>query len=128
MTNPRILLVEDEAVVALSEQFMLETLGYEVTCVASTGEEAIEAASRDKPDLVLMDVRLRSGMDGIEAAQEIRRRIGTPVVFITALGDENVRRRAAAMGHAGYVLKPFTAEELKHHVDAALKSRATNQH
>jgi CheY-like chemotaxis protein len=108
----RILVVEDEAVVAMSECFVLESLGYQVTSSVASGEQAIAAAERESPDLVLMDVRLQGRMSGLEAAREIRRRFGIPIVFVTANeGDE--LDPADLQSPAARIPKPFTDQQLE---------------
>jgi CheY-like chemotaxis protein len=82
MSTSQILLVEDERLVAMSIQKELEHFGYKVSGVASTAKEAVEKASETKPDLVLMDIHLKGGVDGVDAAQQIYSQLGTPVVFI----------------------------------------------
>ena len=80
----RILIVEDEAIVSMDLRYKLESLGYSVPAEISSGEEAVDAASRLRPDVVLMDIRLSGDMDGIDAAARIRDQFGVPVVYLTA--------------------------------------------
>ncbi len=87
MEQSRILIVEDEAIIAKEMENQLQDLGYEVTSIVDTGEKAIERAEEDKPDLILMDIRIKGEMDGIEAAEEIRNRFGIPDIFSTAYLD-----------------------------------------
>ena len=103
----RILVVEDELVVATDIQQRLVSLGYEVPSIASTGEEAVQLAAEGKPDLVLMDIVLPGGMDGVEAANQIRQQLDIPVVFLTAHSDEHTFGRAKMSDPFGYVVKPF---------------------
>jgi CheY-like chemotaxis protein len=84
MANAKILVVEDEAIVAKDLQYRLTKFGYTVPAIASSGEEAINKAVEISPDLVLMDIRLKGSMDGIEAAQEIYKRLDIPVIYLTA--------------------------------------------
>ena len=86
--------------------------GYEVTYVAVMGDEAITMAERDKPDLVLMDIKLKGDMDGVEAAGHIQKHIGIPVVFLTAHGDIDTFEKAKNIEPFGYVLKPFEDRQL----------------
>jgi len=108
----RILVVEDEAVVAMSECFVLESLGYQVTSSVASGEQAIAAAERECPDLVLMDVRLKGRMSGVEAARENHRRFGIPVVFVTANDDDELEGDDLPSPGAR-IPKPFTDEQLE---------------
>ena len=113
MTQRTILVVEDESIVARDIQNCVTELGYESVGWAASGEEAVEKAAEKQPDLVLMDVRLPGSMDGISAAEEIRNRFEIPVVFLTALGDDETLERAKATGPFGYVLKPFVPSDLR---------------
>jgi len=117
---PAILIVEDEAVVALDLERTLESLGYRVVGKASSGEEATRMAAELAPDLVLMDIHLDGTMDGIDAAREVRRLLGVPVVFLTAYADDQTIERAKRIGPHGYVLKPFEARDLRSTVEIAI--------
>lgn len=121
----RILVVEDEAIVAMDISVRLRALGYEVVGPASTGVEALEIAEASRPDLVLMDVMLRGGMDGIEAARRIRETTGAPIVYLTAYADENTLRRAKVAEPLGYLLKPFEERELRTTIEMALYKHRT---
>lgn len=123
MSKIRILVVEDENIIALDLRIRLNRLGYAVLAVATTGEEAIEKANELHPDLVLMDIRLRGGMDGIEATQIIQARSDVPIVYLTALADEDTLRRAGATGAQGLIRKPFEDEELRTAIEVALRQR-----
>jgi len=114
VTKKRILIVEDEPMTALTEKQMLETLGYEVTGIALSGEDAVESVGVDKPDLVLMDIMLMGHMDGREATLKIRELYQTPVVYVTAFGvkDASKSLKTPPPEGIGYVVKPFTEEEL----------------
>ena len=115
MTLPkaRLLIVEDEAIVAMDLQQRLERLGHHVVGTAATGEAAIRRAEETRPDVTLMDIRLKGEMDGVTAAAEIDRRFGTPVVFLTAHSDTQTVQRAAAAEPFGYILKPVDDRELE---------------
>lgn len=127
MTAPhaRVLVVEDEAIVAMDISVMLRGLGYEVEGPASTGEEAVELAERERPDLVLMDIMLRGGMDGVEAARRIRETTGAPIVYLTAYADEGTLLRAKTAEPLGYLLKPFEERELRTTIETALSKHRT---
>lgn len=118
MTN--ILIVEDENVVALEIQERLKSYGYHVTGFAVSGEEAIKMAEATCPDLVLMDIMLKGKMDGVDAAQMIRACFDIPVVYLTALSDENTLQRAKATKPFGYLIKPFNEKELHSTIEVAL--------
>lgn len=109
----RILVVEDESIVALDIRNTLRRLGYQVVGVADTGHEAVSCAADKRPDVVLMDIRLRGSMDGIEAAAAIKSRFKIPVIFLTAQADEATRKRADQIAPIGYLIKPFAKQELE---------------
>jgi signal transduction histidine kinase/AmiR/NasT family two-component response regulator len=113
LIRARILIVEDEGIVAKDLQISLRSLGYTVCGVAVSGPEAVAKAESLRPDLLLMDIRLRGEMDGIEAARRIRARMDAPIVFLTAYADADTLRRAASIGPYAYVLKPFDERELQ---------------
>ena len=94
MNNENILIVEDEKIIALDLQRRLERFGYSVVGMASDGAEAIALAKERSPDIILMDIMLAGGMDGIEAAKHIRAQLGIPVIFLTAYTDEKTLERA----------------------------------
>ena len=124
MPTATILVVEDEAIMANDLQATLQDLGYAVCGTASSGAEAVQKAEADRPDLVLMDIVLQGEMDGIEAAERIRTRLGIPVVYLTAHSDKETIRRASITEPYGYIVKPFNERELHSNVDIALyKSR-----
>jgi PAS domain S-box-containing protein len=120
MGSARILVVEDEAIVALDIVRQLERFGYHVVADTPRGEEAVELAARLRPDLVLMDVQLAGLMDGIEAAQAIRRNSAVPVVFLTAFATDNVLQRAKLASPFGYLVKPFDPPQLETAIEIAL--------
>lgn len=120
MSRPRILVVEDEKVVAADIQESLLRLGYEVVGTAAYGAEALKLGVRNAPDLVLMDIKLKGAVDGIDAAQEIGYRLGIPVVYLTAHADAEILERAKKTSPSGYVLKPFDDRALRSAVDIAL--------
>jgi signal transduction histidine kinase len=120
MENAQILVVEDEAIVALDIQSKLRSRGYEVPALASSGKEAVEMADALRPDLVLMDIQLEGDIDGVEAAEQIRDRFGTPVVYLTAYSDDRTLQRAKVAEPFGYLLKPFEERKLHAAIEIAL--------
>lgn len=116
----RILVVEDESIVALDMRNQLSEMGYEVVGMASSGEDAIASALTAQPDLVLMDIRLKGEMDGVEAAERIRNERDIPVIFITAYADERTLSRAKVTQAFGYILKPFQGREVLISIEMAL--------
>jgi CheY-like chemotaxis protein len=124
LTRHKILVVEDEGIVALDLGMTLQQMGYIVTGAATSGEEAVQMAIETMPDLVLMDICLRGQMDGIEASREIRQRLGVPIIFLTAFADEKTIQRAESVMPAGFLRKPFVESELLETIKAAIKPRA----
>jgi len=120
MAEGRILIVEDEHIVAIGIKRMLKGLGYTVTGVASSGEDAISKAESTFPDLVLMDIMLKGELDGVEAAKEIKERFDVPVVYLTAYSDSNIVERVKKTGPFGYIVKPFDEKDLHSNIEIAL--------
>ena len=116
----RILVVEDEGIIARDITAMLQRLGYEVIGQAGTGVDAIELASTHATDLVLMDIKIRGPIDGVQTADEIRRRIGVPIVFLSAHADSETLERATASEPFGYVVKPFSESDLRVAIEVGL--------
>jgi FOG: CheY-like receiver len=117
----RILVVEDEHIVAMGIKRMLKSLGYTVTGVASSGEDAVSKAESTFPDVVLMDIMLKGDMDGVEAAKEIRERFDVPVVYLTAYSDNKILERAKRTEPFGYIIKPFDERDLYSSIEVALQ-------
>jgi len=119
---PKILVVEDEHIVAMDIQFTLETLGYKVCGIVSSGEESVEKAFRINPDLILMDIKLKGKMDGISAARQIQSKVKIPVIYLTAFGDENTLKELVVTQPYGYINKPFVEHELQIMIEKILKN------
>jgi PAS domain S-box-containing protein len=117
---PRILIVEDGVIMARDIERRLQSLGYTVTGLASSGDEAVTAVTRSKPDLVLMDVHLKGSIDGIQTAEKIHAMSDVPVVYVTAYSDVATVTRARETEPFGYVLKPFDERELRTTIEMAL--------
>lgn len=120
MTNARIMIVEDEWIAAEDTRNRLEDLGYTVSSLASTGKEAIQKAEEDKPDLVVTDIVLEGEMDGIEVAKQIYSRFNIPFIYLTAYADDKILERIKITEPYGYIVKPFTNEDLKIAIELAL--------
>ena len=116
-----ILVVEDDAVIAFDIQLALIRLGYDVPATVATAEEALQAVDACQPDLVLMDVHLKGGDDGVAAAAAIRASRPTPVVFLSACADDATVERAGSVQPYGYLLKPFNDRELRVTIEIALR-------
>lgn len=120
MEQVRILVVEDEVIVARTIASQLNQLGYTVIGTASSGRVAIAKALDAKPELVFMDIILKGEMDGITTASYIREHLDIPVIFLTAYGDDNTLQRAKLTQPFGYIVKPFTSKDLRIAVEMAL--------
>jgi two-component system, response regulator PdtaR len=108
----RLLVVEDDYFTAVQNQTALEQAGYEVVGMAGSFAEALRLAEAERPDLVVMDIRLVGAKDGVDAATEIMSRLSIPSLFVSAFTDEATRRRAAPAQPLGWLTKPFTVEQL----------------
>lgn len=115
-----ILVVEDDFIIGEDIKASLEELGFRVPHVASTAREALGAAASQAPDLVLADIVLQGRKDGILAARQIRRSLGTPVIFLTAYGDDHTLELAKQADPAAFLLKPFRPRELNACIEVAL--------
>jgi CheY-like chemotaxis protein len=120
VTTSNILVVEDERIIARGIEKQLKTMGYSVAGTASTGEEAVRKAIDLRRDLILMDISLGVGMDGVEAANLIRRQMDTPMVYLTANSDAATLQRAKGSGPFGYVLKPYEDRDLETTIEIGL--------
>ena len=119
--NPiKILVVEDEIIVAEDIAGRLKKLGYAVTATVASGEEALEKVAENRPDLVLMDIVLKGEMDGVTAAEKIRTRVDVPTVFLTAYADDKTLERAKLTNPFGYIIKPFQQNDLRVAIEIAL--------
>jgi PAS domain S-box-containing protein len=119
MNKPRIMLVEDEKVVAADIQECVKGLGYEVVGAAATGTEALRLAVKTMPDLVLMDIKLKGVLDGIDVAGALYDQLKIPVVYLTAHADAEILERAKQTAPSGYVLKPFDDRTLRTAIELA---------
>ncbi len=118
--STRIMVVEDEALTAYDIKEYLEEMGYSVTSVVASGEDAVERAEQDRPDLILMDIFLQGPMNGIEAADRIHSQWGIPVIFLTAYADNDIIESAKVTEPFGYLTKPFVDKELGINIEMAL--------
>ncbi|WP_432811194.1 ATP-binding protein [Pantanalinema sp. GBBB05] len=123
----RILVVEDEQVIAINLRESLESLGYTVPALAATAAAAIAKATELRPDLVLMDIRLKGEMDGIQAAEQIWQTLQIPVIYVTGHSDQSTLERAKATAPFGYILKPIGEKELYMAIETALQRCAREQ-
>jgi len=122
--EPRALIVEDEALVAEELRERLSRLGFSVIAAVDSGEEGVAIATRERPDLGLMDIRLKGEKDGLQAAKEIREQIDVPIVYLTAHSDRLTVDRAKKTDHDGFILKPFLRRELQTTIEVAMQRHA----
>ncbi len=127
MPNNKILIVEDEGIIAMDIRRQLEDFGYDVVATAFSGGQAITLAEEHNPNLVLMDIVLKGDMDGISAAHAISESLHIPVIFLTAYSDPATLRRAQATGAYGYLIKPFRPDELHASIEVALYKHQLEQ-
>ncbi|MCA9932431.1 MAG: PAS domain S-box protein [Anaerolineales bacterium] len=127
MSEANILIVEDESLIALDIQKQLQNLGYDVLAICSTGEDAISQADALHPDLILMDIRLGSAMDGITAAAHIHAQDDIPIIYLTAYADETTLQRAKTTGPMAYILKPFEERVLDTTIQMSLHRYQTEK-
>ena len=120
MMKRRILLVEDEIIIASSIQKWLEDINYTVTGIAPSAEKAMMLIEQQIPDLILMDIMLQGDMDGIDLADKIHEKYSVPIIFLTAYSDENTLERARISGPYGYLLKPVNQKDLSIAIENAL--------
>jgi len=119
--EPRALIVEDEALIAEELRERLLRLGFSIIATVDSAEEGVAIATRERPDLVLMDIRLRGEKDGVEAAREIRQQVDVPIVYLTAYSDRLTVDRAKQTEHDGFILKPFLRRELQPTIEVAMR-------
>ena len=123
MAPARILIVEDEAIVAIDIQKTVQTLGYDVPAIAFSGEEALQKTEELHPDVVLMDIVLQGQMDGIEAAHQIQKRFGIPIVYCTAYMNKERLTRAQRTGPCFFCIKPIDKDEPSFTINRVLEGR-----
>ena len=126
MSQTKILVVEDESIVALDLEDRLRNLGYSVPATVARGDDAIRMALEHHPDLILMDIRLKGEMDGIETAAQIQEHLDVPIVYLTAYADRETLDRAKETQPYGYILKPFEAREVQTTIEMALYKHTTD--
>ncbi|KAM3100524.1 ATP-binding protein [Phormidesmis sp. 146-35] len=127
MTGKKILIVEDESVVALNIQVRLEAANYCVVGVADSDQTAMTLAIATQPDLVLMDIRLKGGQNGVSVAEKIRKQSDVPIVYLTAYTDTTILQEAQQTEPYGYILKPFDPANLYSTIEIALKKHQAHQ-
>jgi DNA-binding NarL/FixJ family response regulator len=127
MQKEKIIIVEDESIIAFDIKNMLINYGYSVVAVLNNGEEAVKKTEEVKPDLVLMDINLKGNIDGVKAAEIIQHRLKTPVIYLTAYSDHETLQRATKTNPYGYIPKPIDSMELHTLVVLTLNSDKMNK-
>ena len=120
LLNSKILIVENERLIADDIKLQLEDLGYDVVGISCNGKDALEKTSERKPDLILMDIVLTGDVDGIETAQKINEHYSIPFIYLTAYYDDEILKRASSTQPAGYITKPFSSVGLHAAIQMAL--------
>lgn len=121
MENIKVLIVEDENIVALDIKNRLKSLGFRVLPLISSGEEAIEKAYKYKPDLILMDIMLKGKINGIDASKKILKTLKIPIIYLTASTNIEILEGAKRIEHCSYITKPFHENELESTIKILLK-------
>ena len=121
MPKIKILIVEDEIITAEALRLDLKHMGYEVRSLASSGEKAVKIAENEKPDIVLMDLRLRGELSGIEAGKEIRSRFGIPSIYMSGYLEEDIKEKMEIDEPFRCLIKPFESFEIKNMVESILQ-------
>ncbi len=123
----KVLVVDDEAAITMQLEERLSQMGYDVVATASSGSDAIDAARRYRPDVVLMDIVMPGHIDGIQAAEIVRAEMGIPVIILTGYGEDAFIQRATKAEAFGYVLKPFRENDIKAAIEIVLQKGATER-
>jgi CheY-like chemotaxis protein len=130
MDKKRIILIEDNNIISMDLKLLLESGGNKVVSIIESGEEAVTEVIKEKPDLVLMDIKLSKKMDGIEAAEKIHSVIDIPIIYISAYTDETTQKRAQSTNPIDFIEKPYNHFDLNSRIESALsdhrKRKLTN--
>lgn len=120
MIKTKILIVEDETIVALDIKSAIKKLGYEVTDTVTNHDDTLKSIGEDKPDIILMDIHLENSLDGIQTAHDIQKNANIPIIYLSAFSDDETISRAIETNPVGYLIKPFKREELKSTIQLGL--------
>ncbi len=123
----KILVVEDEMIIAAKISMQLTNLGYEVTAILPRGEEAIQHVQENKPDIVLLDINLKGKIDGIETAKQIQQQLNIPVIYLTANADDATFNRAKTTKPAAFISKPFKQLDLQRAIELTISRMGQNE-
>ena len=127
MKNKKVMIVEDDSIIAMDIELILKSNGYIVVDNVQTGESAVLQSEKLKPDLILMDIYLREKMTGIEAAKKIQQKTSTPILFLTAFSDDDTVQESKIPNTYGYILKPVHEKELVISIEIALHKSELDQ-
>jgi two-component system, response regulator PdtaR len=116
----KIVLVEDEFIIAMVLEKQLQKFGYDLAAKVTNGQDAIEAVKKHQPDLIIMDIKIDGGMDGIDAMNEIRKFSDVPVIYMSGNSDSGTRERASRTGPVDYMVKPIPIQELNNSIKKGL--------
>ncbi len=119
MIKRKVLIVEDEVIIAMTLSMDLQEAGYEVCAYVSSGEEAVWKAEIDKPDYILMDICISGNIDGIDTAKQIINNKKIPIIFMTGYDNEETRKRAEAVDYLAYLIKPVELKEVINLIEKA---------
>jgi CheY-like chemotaxis protein len=123
MLNLKILIVEDEIIVAEDLKQLLENLGYNIVGIAAKGKDALKITGETNPDLILMDIMLKGELDGIDTAQTIRNVYNIPFIYLTGSTDNTIRERAETTKPIGYITKPFDDTGIQNSIEIAFTNK-----
>lgn len=128
MIKTKVLIVEDESIVALDIKYALLKLGHEVMSCVTNADDAIAYIKKNRPDVIIMDIHLNHSKDGIETAEEIQKIADIPILYLTAFADDDTISRAVKTNPIGYLIKPFKREELKSTIQLGLHKKNILEH
>ena len=120
MTKKKVLIVEDEMIVAMDIRNALRKMDFDITGMASSYDEVIQSISKSRPDIIIMDIHLENSIDGIEIATEIQKIDNIPIIYLTAFTDDDTIKRAVRTNPVGYLNKPFNRDEIKSNIHLGL--------
>ena len=126
MHKAKVLIVEDESLIALQLEIKLSKMGYDICQLTASGEDAIRAAQEEQPDIILMDIRLVGAMDGIEAARQIGQFSSIPVIFTTGYPDIKLRERAMLLNPSAFLIKPIEIQAIEKVIRSTLNLKFEN--
>lgn len=116
----KVLIVEDEVIIALDLVHQLQSIGYDLISIVNSGEEALRAAKESKPDIVLMDIKIKGQFNGLYVARELNGIYHIPIIFVSAYSDPETEEMAEKNSPCCYIHKPFTSEELREAIDKVI--------